>query len=58
VHLSNFKTVFIENEQTTAPVGANTWANRRLQIKNACKELTAEELGLYECMALTSWESR
>jgi hypothetical protein len=30
----------------------------RSEIKSACSTLTDEEISLYECTALTSWESR
>lgn len=37
---------------------ANKWAARIAEIKNACNKRTDEEIKLYECAALTSWEAR
>jgi hypothetical protein len=38
---------------------ANTWAKLRLESKAACNEnWTDEEIHLYECVALGSWEHR
>lgn len=36
----------------------NKWAIRRSKIRSSCSAFTDEEIGLYECRALTSWESR
>jgi len=38
---------------------SHVWAKRRADIRSVCAAaFTDEEIGLYECKALTSWESR
>jgi hypothetical protein len=41
-----------------APFQANKWVLLQDKIKDACNKWTEEDLRLYECAALTSWESR
>ena len=41
-----------------AALQASQWAKQRLEIKNDGNKFTEEEIHLYECKALTSWESR
>lgn len=50
--------IFIVNEQKNKPAHANKWAAQMAQIRQACRHWTDEDVRLYECGALTSWESR
>jgi len=54
-------TIAKKKEQTyeTPAFKANSWARFRLETKAACNEnWTDEDIHLYECIALGSWESR
>ena len=44
-------------EDIRKPALANKWAKLRSELKSACNKRTDEEISLYECAALTSWES-
>ena len=59
------KAVKTAHMSTTAPSAVmvteelHKWAKRRADIRNTCSAaFTEEEISLYECRALTSWESR
>lgn len=53
-----FETAIVAvDERKTKFVHANKWAARMVAIKKACNKRTDEEIRLYECVALTSWES-
>jgi hypothetical protein len=45
-------------EQANEQTGISRWAARMAAIRKARGALTDEDISLYECIALTSWESR
>ena len=40
------------------PPRKNKWASRAAEIKRSCGRRSEEEMRLYECMALSSWECK
>jgi len=49
----------LKEQPSITPFESNAWAKSRFEIKSVCnKNWTEEEIHLYECKALSSWESR
>ena len=49
----------LKEQAPIAPLRANKWVKLRFEIKAVCNENWSEEqIRLYECVALGSWESR
>jgi hypothetical protein len=53
----------LRKEQATvtfspASVREKNWITARREIRHALREFSEEQIALFECAALTSWESR